>query len=398
MKNWTGIDWINHGSRLSEQDPWLAQKIISKGIKEAANEPDAYFNLGIALHMQKRPDAAIRAYQTSLSMEGCPLEKAKRNLAQDLLLNGNFKEGWETYEIRFKPLQNKYFEDVLGQAWAGPRSGKKLPDHIVLVGEQGFGDTFQFSRFALIMQKLKVRTSLFCQSELLPLLKEGTEIEHVTNYFEEGELNTNSTWCPLLSMPGRLQANKKHLPSISFPYIYANPNKIKEWGQKLHRSPNHKLIGIHWQGNPKFEIALYSKGRSMKFEDWLHLKGIPGIEFISLQKGAAKEQLKIDQGLNFVKGQELFSKSMDFRDTAAVISHCDLVISADSGIIHLSGAMGIPTWVALPWVSEWRWGLNEPTTNWYPSMRLFRQEKLGGWENPVAKIRKEMITHFIKDS
>ena len=111
------------------------------------------------------------------------------------------------------------------------------------------------------------------------------------------------------------------------------------------------------KGNPEHEQSLYSRGRSLPFDEWLALQNTRRLEFVSIQKGQASEQLKTDQGLNFVSGQKTVSKSMDFCDTAAVIANCDLVITSDSSVAHLAGAMGVPTWLALRWVPEWRWGL-----------------------------------------
>ena len=129
----------------------------------------------------------------------------------------------------------------------------------------------------------------------------------------------------------------------------------------LKRRPGHRLIGLHWQGNPRHEGSLYSKGRSIPFTELCGLKKLE-VEFVSVQKGAGSEQLQLDAGLPFVAGQGDVSASMDFIDTAAVLANCDLLISADSGVVHLAGALGIPTWVALCYVPEWRWGLKGERT------------------------------------
>jgi hypothetical protein len=149
---------------------------------------------------------------------------------------------------------------------------------------------------------------------------------------------------------------------------------------------------LHWQGNPKHEGSLYSRGRSMPFEAWAELIArLPEqLEFVSLQKGAGSEQFRADLGLPFVRGQDVFSQSMDFLDTAAVVHQCDLVLSTDSGVVHLAGAMGIPTWVALRWIPEWRWGLSGQTTPWYTSLRLFRQTVDGDWGGVVRSMAEDL--------
>ncbi len=393
MSSWTGIDWINCGSRLSEQDPWLAQRTMAHGICKDSDKFAAYFNLGIALHLQKRPEAAIRAYQTSLNLAKSPNQSILSNLAHDLLLTGAFEEGWKVYEMRFKSKQNEFFEKRLGSPWQGPIQGESLPTNLILICEQGFGDTFQFSRFALTMQEMGVNISFFCQRELVKLIQEGTGIKYISNLLTSDQLEGKPSWCPLLSMPNRLGVDATNIPS-QFPYINANKQRTLQWREYLKRKQNHLLIGLHWQGNPQYELPIYARGRSMSFKNWLGLSGIQGVEFVSLQKGVGQGQLELNKGLNFVEGQEIVNRSLDFRDTAAVIAQCDLIISTDNCIVHLAGAMGVPTWVALKWIAEWRWGLEDCNSNWYPSMKLFRQPSSGDWKSVVKNMRKALISEF----
>ena len=158
--------------------------------------------------------------------------------------------------------------------------------------------------------------------------------------------------------------------------------------------PGKQLVALHWQGNPGHENSLYSRGRSLPFERLLGLSHLGDIEFVSIQKGAGSEQLRLNQGLTFVKGQEQVSASMDFLDTAAILANCDLLISSDSAVTHLAGAMGIPTWLALRWIPEWRWGLEGMSTAWYDSVRLFRQPSDGDWESVI----QEMVTSWMQKS
>ena len=133
-----------------------------------------------------------------------------------------------------------------------------------------------------------------------------------------------------------------------------------------------------------------SRGRSLPFSELLKLQGNDQLKFVSIQKGQGSEQLKTDQGLNFVRGQEAVNQSMNFHETAAVIANCDLVISSDSCVAHLAGAMGVPTWLALRWIPEWRWGLGGTTTGWYSSLRLFRQRFDGDWAGVVGTMQEEL--------
>lgn len=295
---------------------------------------------------------------------------ATTNLAQDLLLNGQFQEGWQHYEHRFSQASSRTFSTYIanyGPAWQG-FSDPRPCDMLVLIAEQGLGDTLQFSRLISALQERDLRTTLFCPEPLAPLLRASSSIGSISLML--GEQGPGVRWCPLLSLPHRLDLRHATIPAASG-YLSPEPERVAAWGQRLQRRPGQRLIALHWQGNPKFERKLYSRGRSMPFEAWLGLAQIPGVEFLSIQKGAGSEQLRTDASFNF-------------RDTAAALANCDLLLSADSSVVHLAGAMGLPTWMALSYVPEWRWGLNGEHTPWYASVRLFRQPKAGDWAGVVA--------------
>lgn len=129
----------------------------------------------------------------------------------------------------------------------------------------------------------------------------------------------------------------------------------------------------------------------MPFQVLQPLAKLAAVEFVSVQKGPGSEQLVINGSLPFVQGQAAVSANMDFRDTAAVLANCDLLISSDSGVVHLAGALGIPTWVALCHVPEWRWGLHTERTPWYPSLRLFRQARAGDWKAVIHAMSQRWI-------
>ena len=126
------------------------------------------------------------------------------------------------------------------------------------------------------------------------------------------------------------------------------------------------------------------------FRELLLLGGLEDTEFVAIQKGEGLNQLELNAGLPFVSGQTSFNKTMDFRDTAAVLGNCDLIISSDSGVVHLAGAMGVPCWVALRWIPEWRWGLEGSKTHWYDSIQLFRQKQQGDWLSAIEPMRKSL--------
>ena len=256
--------------------------------------------------------------------------------------------------------------------------------------EQGLGDTIQFARYAMLLQAKGHKVTLLSQPALVNLLNRYGALENVIDKIVSQEhIRKNTCWLPLMDMGQKLPAlNGK--PPYTNGYLNCKQADIDSWQKRLLRDPNKRLIALHWQGNPNHEGSLYSRGRSMEFNDWLPLKHVKNLEFVSIQKGAGSEQLKLDQGLNFVKGQAEVSETMEFCDTAAILKNCDLLLSADSGVVHLAGALGVPAWVALRWIPEWRWGLEGCTTPWYSSLRLFRQTENGNWQSVVEAMAEKL--------
>ncbi len=360
--------------------------MIRQGLCGIPEDPRAWFNLGIAMHQQRRIPAAIRAYRQALALPAAPLAAASNNLAQDLLLDGQFAEGWALYEERLKlpKYNNSFFEQAAGPAWQGwhdPRPCRRL----VLVAEQGFGDTLQFCRLAFPLLQRGMTPVLFCQPALVPLLREASSLPVVTAEAGSDLFDGQTLWCPLLSLPHRLKLRSNSIP-LAQGYLQTDPIRVAHWRHALGRQPGRRLIALHWQGNPKHEGSLYSRGRSMALEHWRPLAQLPGIELVAIQKGAGSEQQASHRDWPWVAGQSAVSASHDFRDTAAVLANCDLLISADSGVVHLAGALGHPAWVALRWVPEWRWGLQGSSSPWYESLRLIRQAHDGDWSSVVTQV------------
>jgi hypothetical protein len=390
MEAWGAHGWVNRGAELISTDPALGQRLISEGIRLAPDHGVAWFNLGLALHQRRRIPAAIRAYRQTLRCTNAPLSETSTNLAQDLLLSGDFQPGWEMYEQRFNRSTSSDFQicqHQFGPAWQGLRDPRPC-DTLLLVAEQGLGDTLQFCRLIPLLHDQGISTLLFCPEALAALLRNGSEIGPITLMLTQ---HTEAVrWCPLLSLPHRLGINAGNIPAANG-YLKPEPARVAQWKERLQRHPGKRLIALHWQGNPRFERKLYSIGRSMPFEAWRGLGEVPNLEFLSIQKGAGQEQWSAKAGLTFVAGQATFDASFDFRDTAAALANCDLLLSADSSVVHLAGAMGLPTWIALSWIPEWRWGLEGQTTPWYDSARLFRQPRRGDWTSVVAAMAEALM-------
>lgn len=388
---WTAEQWIERGSASIRQDARAGQRMLKRGLQAWPTCDAAWFNLGIALHQQKKITAAIRSYRQALASDPSDRVqlKAITNLAQDLLLNGDWPEGWALYEQRFRRNTNDFgvYRQLFGEPWQGLEDPRPCHE-LVVVGEQGFGDTLQFVRLLQCLKDKGLKTRYFGPEPLRPLLETGSSLGPYPFMLERGH-ERHTLWCPLMSLPERLALTPETIP-MAHGYLKPCQKRVELWHSRLRRKPGHRLIAIHWQGNPKFERSTYSQGRSMPFSALQGLAQLANVEFLSIQKGDAAKALLGDHDLSLVEGQADFSATMDFADTAAALANCDLLISSDSGVVHLAGAMGLPVWVALSWVPEWRWGLEATTTPWYQSARLFRPSTPGGWTGVIEAMRERL--------
>ena len=304
-------------------------------------------------------------------------EEATNNIAQDLILNGEWEEGFKYYEKRLKRMVDQFrlYDELYGKPWEGKNEQRRF-DELLIVAEQGYGDTIQFVRFLPELKKMGIKYSFFCQESLAGLLKSSNFIDEIKTCLIGS--NKNILWCPLLSLPERLGITRKTLVGAKG-YIKASKKHNAKWQRILKPEEDGILIGLHWQGNKKNEERTYSRGRSMAYKYFAELNNIKNARFIALQKGESLNDIDKDIGLRYADGQKLLSKSMCFEDTAAAIRCCDLVITTDNSIAHLTGSMGVKCYLLLSWVPEWRWGLTGKKTGWYNSTTLIRQERRGDW-------------------
>ena len=196
----------------------------------------------------------------------------------------------------------------------------------------------------------------------------------------------------MLSVCAALQATPQQL-AAAVPYLQVPDALIAAWRQRLQRD-GRPLIAVHWQGNPEMETG-GSRGRSLPLESLAPLSRVAPLRLVSLQKGAGSEQLTACTfRASFVAAQEEVDRAWDFLDSAAILRCCTLLITADSGLAHLAGGLGIPVWLLLKRVPDWRWGLQGETTLWYPSMRLFRQRQDGDWPELIERVCRELAAHL----
>jgi tetratricopeptide (TPR) repeat protein len=338
---------------------------------------EVYFNLGNTLKEQGRSAEALNSYDEAVRLNPDYID-ARANRSLLLLQRGDFERGWVEYEYRWKT--KKLIErEFIQPRWDGSPLGKRS---ILLYTEQGFGDTFQFVRYAMLLKEFNPEATLIveCQRPLVKLLANSPGIDQL---IAEGDaLPPFDVQSPFLSLPRFLQTTAITIPT-QVPYLFADSDLVAEWTEKLSAIRGFR-IGINWQGRT-------GKGdhrkRDIPLELFASLATIPGVQLISLQRGTAQNDLASASGrLPVIDLGQLDTEHGAFMDTAAVMQNVDLVISSDTAVPHLAGALGIPIWVALPYVSDWRWLLDRSDCPWYSTMRLFRQKKIGDWESAFEEI------------
>ena len=365
----------NLGIVLGKQDKLdEAMASFQQTLRLKPDYPDAHNNLGLVLGRQGRLDEAVACYQQAVQLKP-DYPEAHWNLALGWLQMGRFEQGWAGYEWRWKCKEFGSLPPFQPPLW----DGSSLDGRTILVhAEQGLGDTLQFIRYVPSLHQRGGRVILMCQPPLVRLLTRSPGIERLLAHGDpvpEFDVHT-----PLLSLPRLLGTTLESVPA-DVPYLDAEPQLVEAWRHRLGSYPGFK-VGIVWQGNPKFRL---DRLRSAPLTEFAPLARVPGVHLFSLQKGPGAEQLA--PLTDRFPVTDLGSNLDDFVDAAAVLKNLDLVISVDTAIAHLAGALGIPVWVALPFAPDWRWLMGREDSPWYPTMRLFRQDRAGDWAGVFAEIR-----------
>lgn len=353
-----------------------AEKYFRQAIALNPDYVEAYNNLGLILEATGHPENAIPCYDKAVSLRP-DFAQAHWNLSLALLVTGSFSRGWGEYEWRLKTPElageGKRFNRPL---WNGENLFGKT---ILLHAEQGLGDAIQFIRYVPLVASLGGRILLECKPVLKRLFQ---KVKGINEIILRGELVPRYDFhCPLLSLPSRLHKADDTIPATE-PYLSPDANLVEAWRNRMPDTGSAFKVGLTWAGSPGNKN---DQNRSLPLSQ-LDLLGTAGnVVFFNLQKGEGEDQAK--QPLANLHFMNLKDDIGDFASTAALIANLDLVICVDTSIAHLTGAIGKPAWVLLPFAPDWRWMREREDSPWYPSLRLFRQYSIGNWEEVVIRMR-----------
>jgi tetratricopeptide (TPR) repeat protein len=362
-----------------------AIKCYERALTLRADYADAHTNLTITLRDQGRVEDAMACCQRALAVDP---DSAVANFCDGFLrlLTGDFVEGWPKYEWRWLTKEVKP-HGLTAPLW----DGQDLRGRSILLHcEQGLGDSIQAIRFARLVKEKHGAVLLSCPPSLTRLFQDVAGIDGI---FPDGlGLPAYEVQAPLMSLPGLFQTDLATIPN-DVPYLQSDPARVEAWNRRLADSglahtrltDTHGFrVGIVWRGSPTHDCHRLMTGA--QFAEFLD---IPGLAVISLQKDATADEIATLEHLPgpcFDAGPFLD----DFSDTAALIANLDLVISVCTSVCHLAGALAAPVWTLLPFAADWRWLLHREDSPWYPTMRLFRQPKIGDWQSVIERVRAHL--------
>ncbi|MGD1278053.1 MAG: tetratricopeptide repeat protein [Tepidisphaeraceae bacterium] len=344
-------------------------------------QPDCaafHSNLGKVLMDVGRCDAGIAATRRAIALDGNDV-KAHCNLGIMLLTRGEFREGWTQYAYRWRVKEyDSQPPDIALPRWdGGDLSGKR----IFLRPEQGLGDTIQFIRYIPMLVQRGARVVVGSQPELYRLLKSMRGIEQL---LLPGHPVAAEMHCTFLDLPLIFGTVLETIPAET-PYLFADEALAQRWKARLSAAGGRLKVGLVWAGRPSHAN---DRNRSLPLAALAPLGRVPGVWLCSLQKGdAAKQAQPPPSGMELA---DFTSELQDLADTAALLANLDLVITVDTAVAHLAGAMAKPVWVLLPLAPDWRWMLDRPDSPWYPTMRLYRQTSLGDWSTVIQSVGQEL--------
>jgi tetratricopeptide (TPR) repeat protein len=381
--------FINLGVELQQQGR-LGEAIecYRAAIDSRPELPEAYVNLGALLVRQRKVHEARASFETALQLAP-ELTVAKYNLALIWLLLGEFDRGWGLFESRFKWWEeNGNIDKPMSEPrWQGEKPEGRT---ILLVAEQGLGDTMQFIRYATVLARQGAGVIVECQPALVRLIRTVVGVRHVISRGES--LPPYDAFCPLMSLPCAVNTTVTSIPA-EIPYLRAEPALVAKWSARLNSSSAFLKVGLVWAGHPRSAspaTAQMDRRRSFELDTYSPLFEVKGVSFYSLQQDQVVP-------VNDLPVTDFAGQFEDFADTAGLVEHLDLVITVDTAVAHLAGAMGKPVWLLSRFDGCWRWMLDRDDSPWYPTMSIFRQQSPGDWASVIGRV-KESLERYAAES
>jgi tetratricopeptide (TPR) repeat protein len=347
-------------------------------------QPDlalAHHNLGAALKAENRIDEAICAFRDAIRARP-DFGEAHFALGQVLLMQGRYEEGWPEYDWRWTLPDYGWLRNIHGPfeqpRWRGEDISGKT---ILLYAEQGLGDAIQYVRYVPALARRAGHVVLAVHPPLLPLFADLEGVDVVA--LDQVPLPPFDTHCPLMGL-GEMFGTRADTIPAEIPYLSAAPAKIEQWRARLGKGG--LKVGIVWAGNP---TQMGDRWRSPRLAAVAPLFSVPGVQFIALQKGPGRDDLKqIPLPSNVL---DLGDEIKDFADTAGIMAGLDLMITSCTAPLHLAAALGVPTWAVIPYAPHFLWQLDRDDSPWYPTLRLYRQHRAGSdWSVPVGRMAEDL--------
>jgi tetratricopeptide (TPR) repeat protein len=345
----------------------------------------AHYNRGLLLQDQSRWPEAIAAYSQAIACHP-GFADAHFNRALAALFEGDFANGWRDFEWRWKNaarLSIGAARDFRQPLWLGaePLDGKRL----LLHSEGGLGDTIHFCRYAQLCAARGATVILEVQKPLLGLFE---KLQGVSQLIAKGSpLPPFDYHCPLMSLPLALQTTLDTIPAPAS-YLHADEARIAQWRTLLGQGARRPRVGLVWSGNPNNPL---DPQRTIRLADWVaHLP--PELQYFRLQRDVRAEDALTLDSTPFIFSVD--DDLMDFPNTAALCACMDVVLSIDTSIAHLSGALGQRTWLLVPYTPDWRWLRDRDSSPWYPSMKLYRQKAAGDWNELFGRVAADLRREF----
>jgi tetratricopeptide (TPR) repeat protein len=341
------------------------------------NLADTHANLGICYADQGDLGASVAAFEKAIKLSPNHAN-AHDGLGLSLLMAGQLQRGWREQEWRWKKTVFEKQRFPNAPHWTG---GDLTGRTLLLYVEQGYGDILQLCRYAPLLAGRGAKVLLEAVPALIGILK---TLDGVSGLMPAGSNPPPfDLACALMSVPLWYGTTLETIP-VGVPYLRADPNRVEEWKRFFQNDQNFK-VGIAWAGR---KTHANDHNRSTTLSSFAPLAQVPGVTFYSLQKDVGNRPAEaVPPGMKLI---DLAPRLSDFNVTAAVVSNLDLVISVDTSIVHLAGAMGRPVWNLLPRCPDWRWMLKRSDSPWYPTMRLFRQQRRRDWATQMAQVAEAL--------